>query len=259
MKPPTVILGEMTNPEVESFLKEHHTVIVPVGSTEQHGPHGPLATDTIVPMEIARRIAPQVGAVVGPPVTYGLSYPHLGFTGVVSLRQSTFAALIEDLCENYARMGFRRIVFLNGHWDNTHPIAYACANAAEQMPLGARAFPITYWDSMNAEETEEFRVLHANRSEMSAVMAINPQLVDMEVANVELPPFPDYAAPAAAHTAFFYPNPGSIKWATQSGTWGDARDSSVEFGQRFLDVVCASVIRLLGEIEQAFAAMPARP
>jgi creatinine amidohydrolase len=258
MKPPTVFLGEMTNPELEAFLKEHQTVIVPVGSTEQHGPHGPLATDTLVPSEIARRIAPQVGAVVGPAVTYGLSYPHIGFTGVVSLRQSTFAALIEDLCANYARMGFRRIIFLNGHWDNTHPIAYACANAAERMPADARAFPITYWESMNSAETAEFFVLHANRSETSAVLAINPDLVDMEVANVELPPFPDYAAPAAAHTAFFYPNPGSIKWATKSGTWGDARDASVEFGQRFLDVVCASVVRLLNDIERAFAAMPAR-
>ena len=73
MKPSTVFLGEMTNPELEAFLREHHTVIVPVGSTEQHGPHGPLATDTLVPAEIGRRIALQAGAVVGPPVTYGLS------------------------------------------------------------------------------------------------------------------------------------------------------------------------------------------
>ena len=49
MKPPTVFLGEMTNPEVEAFLKTHHTVIVPTGSTEQHGPHGPLLTDVLIP------------------------------------------------------------------------------------------------------------------------------------------------------------------------------------------------------------------
>jgi creatinine amidohydrolase len=258
MKPPTVFLGEMTNPEVEAFLADHHVVLIPTGSTEQHGPHGPLATDTIVPTEIARRIAPALGAVVGPPVTYGLSYPHAGFTGVVSLRQSTFAALIEDLCENYARMGFRRIVFLNGHWDNTYPIAYACANAAERLPAGTRAFPITYWDSMNAEETGEFFILHANRSETSAVLAIDADLVDMDVANAELPPFPEASAPTAVHTAFFYPNPGSIKWASKSGTWGDARDASVEFGERFLDVLTTSVVRLFNDIERTFAAMPDR-
>ena len=73
-------------------------MIVPVGSTEQHGPHGPLLTDALVPTEVARRVAPQVGAVVAPTVNYGLSYPHMGFTGVVYLRIPTFMALIEDLC-----------------------------------------------------------------------------------------------------------------------------------------------------------------
>ena len=86
MKRPTVFLGEMTNPEAEAFLREHHTVIVPTGSTEQHGPHGPLLTDMLVPREVARRVAPRVGAAVAPPITYSLSYPHVGFAGVVHLR-----------------------------------------------------------------------------------------------------------------------------------------------------------------------------
>ena len=59
MKPPTVFLGEMTNPEVEAFLKTHHTVIIPTGATEQHGPHGPLLTDVLIPQEVARRVAPR--------------------------------------------------------------------------------------------------------------------------------------------------------------------------------------------------------
>ena len=98
MKPPTVFLGEMTNPEVEAFLRTHHTVIIPTGATEQHGPHGPLLTDVLIPQEIARRVAPKIGAVVAPPINYALSYPHVGFTGLVHIRISTFMALIEDLC-----------------------------------------------------------------------------------------------------------------------------------------------------------------
>ena len=70
MKPPTVFLGEMTSPEVEAFLREHDTVIVPTGSTEQHGPHGPLLTDVLIPQEVARRVAPRVGAAVAPPINY---------------------------------------------------------------------------------------------------------------------------------------------------------------------------------------------
>ena len=62
MKSATVFLGEMTNPEVEAFLEKHHTVIIPTGATEQHGPHAPLLTDVLIPQEIARRVAPQIGA-----------------------------------------------------------------------------------------------------------------------------------------------------------------------------------------------------
>ena len=262
MKPPTVFLGEMTDPEVEAFLAEHQTVIVPVGSTEQHGPHAPLLTDVIVPQEIARRVAPVVGAVVAPTVNYGLSYPHVGFTGVVHVRIPTFMALIEDLSVSLSAIGFRRIVFLNGHYDNTYAIAYACANAAERMAAGTRAFPINYWDGMTPTEAAEFfdpsNGLHANRGETSAVLAIRPELVDMDRANAEMPPFPDVTSPAPVHTAFFFSAPGSVHRATRSGTWGDARGASPEFGERYLQVVVNSTVRILDDIERTFEAMPPR-
>ena len=262
MKPSTVFLGEMTNPEVEAFLREHQTVIVPTGSTEQHGPHGPLLTDVLVPQEVARRAAPRVGAVVAPPINYALSYPHVGFTGVVHIRVQTFMALIEDLCVSFADAGFRRIVFLNGHYDNTYAIAYACAAARERLPADAVTFPINYWDGMTAEESAEFfgpsAGLHANRGETSAVLAIDPNLVDMERANAEMPPFPDVSSQAPVHTAFFFSAPGSVHRATHSGTWGDARESTPEFGERYLEVVTEATIRILDDIERTFAAMPAR-
>jgi len=262
MKPPTVFLGEMTNPEVEAFLRDHTTVIVPTGSTEQHGPHGPLLTDVLVPQEVARRIAPRVGALVAPTINYALSYPHIGFAGVVHLRIPTFMALVEDLCASLATIGFTRIVFLNGHYDNTYAIAYACANAAGRMAPGVHAFPINYWDGMTPAQAAEFfdanTGLHANRSETSAVLAINPALVDMDRANAEMPPFPAVSSPAAVHTAFFFSAPGSVHRATRSGTWGDARKATAEFGERYLQVVAESTVRLLGEIEQTFEAMPER-
>ena len=252
----------MTNPEVEAFLKEHETVIVPTGSTEQHGPHGPLLTDAIVPTEVGRRVAERIGALVGPPINYALSYPHVGFTGVVHIRVATFMALIEDLCASYASIGFKRIVFLNGHYDNTYAIAYACATAAERMPAGVTAFPVNYWDGMTAEEAGEFfgptTGLHANRGETSAVMAINADLVDLDAANAELPPFPEVTNQAPVHTAFFFSAPGSVHRASHSGTWGDARESSVEYGQRYLDVVTDATVRVLDDIERTFAAMPPR-
>lgn len=262
MKPPTVFLGEMTNPEVEAFLREHETVIVPTGSTEQHGPHGPLLTDVLVPQEVARRVAPRVGALVAPPINYALSYPHVGFTGVVHIRIPTFMALIEDLCVSLAAVGFRRIIFLNGHYDNTYAIAYACAAARERLADDVVTFPINYWDGMSADEAAEFfgpdTGLHANRGETAAVLAINPDLVDMENANAEMPPFPEVTSPAPVHTAFFFSAPGSVHRATHSGTWGDAREATPEFGERYLEVVTEATVRMLDDIDRTFAAMPQR-
>lgn len=264
MKPPTVFLGEMTNPEVEAFLKTGHTVIIPTGATEQHGPHAPLLTDVLIPQEVARRVAPRVNAVVAPPINYALSYPHVGFTGLVHIRIPTFMALVEDLCAAFAAAGFKRIIFLNGHYDNTYAIAYACANAADRLGKDVKAFPINYWDGMTPEDSAEFfgmdKGLHANAAETSAVMAINPALVDLEKANAEFPPFPKFtvANTAPVHTAFFFTSPGSVYWATKSGTWGDARQSSAEIGERYIEVGVRSTLAVLDNIERTFAAMPPR-
>lgn len=263
MKPPTVFLGEMTTLEVEAFLKKHQTVIIPTGATEQHGPHGPLLTDVLIPNEVARRAAPKIGAVVAPPINYALSYPHVGFTGLVHIQIPTFMALVEDLCASFASIGFTRIVFLNGHYDNTLAIAYACAAAAPRMPKGVRAFPLNYWDGMSAEETKEFfdleTGLHANEAETSAVLAINPDLVDMDKANKEMPNFPPFKVnPAAVHAAFFFSQPGSVYRATKSGTWGDARKSTAATGERFIEAGVRSTIACLENIDEAFKHMPPR-
>lgn len=263
MKPPTVFLGEMTNTEVEAFLREHHTVIVPTGSTEQHGPHAPLLTDVLIPKEIARRVAPTVGAVVAPPINYALSYPHVGFKGLVHIRIPTFMALVEDLCASFAAVGFKRIVFLNGHYDNTYAIAYACANAADRLPEGVQAFPVNYWDGMPADVAAQYvslaKGMHANAAETSAIMAIDANLVDMEKANAEFPPFPDFTvASGPVHTAFFFSAPRSVYRATKSGTWGDARDATREMGDAYLEAGVASTLAVLENIERTFQAMPPR-
>lgn len=262
MKSPTVFLGEMTSPQVEAYLADHDAVIVPTGSTEQHGPHGPLLTDALVATEVARRAAPRVEALVAPTLNYGLSYPHAGFTGLVQIRIPTFMALVEDVAVSLATAGFRRIVFLNGHYDNTYAIAYACANAAERLPAGTRAFPINYWDGLTPEESAEFfgpgTGLHANRGETSAMLVINPDAVDMANATAEFPPFPEVTNAPPVHTAFFFSAPGSIHRATRSGAWGDARESTPEFGERYLAVCTESTVRVLGDIERTFEAMPPR-
>jgi creatinine amidohydrolase len=261
MKPQTVFLGEMTTLEVENFLKKHQMVIIPVGATEQHGPHCALLTDVLIPQEVARRAAPTLGALVAPPVNYALSYPHVGFTGLVHIQIPTFMALIEDLARAFAAVGFKRIVFLNGHYDNTYALAYACANAAYHLPKDVRAFPINYWDGMPAEVAGKYTSLekgmHANAAETGAILRINPDLVDMDKANSEFPPFPEFTVnPGGVHTAFFFSSPGSVFRATKSGTWGDATKATPELGEAYLADSVTSTIAVLENIEKTFEAMP---
>jgi creatinine amidohydrolase/Fe(II)-dependent formamide hydrolase-like protein len=265
MKRETVLLGELSEPQIEAFVNGGgDTVLVPVGATEQHGPHSPLATDTLLASEVSRRVSERIGAVAAPPVPYALSYPHVGFRGVVHLRLATFCALIEDLCACFATMGMRRIVFLNAHYDNTYAIAHACAGAAERMPEGVRAFPVNYWDALTEEEHARWQGgeagLHANRAETSGVMAIDEGLVDPVLFNRELPPFPPSRVrnPGAVHTAFFFSTPGSVHRATRSGTWGDANGSSAAEGEEYIEAGVRSTILLLEEIDATFAAMPPR-
>jgi creatinine amidohydrolase/Fe(II)-dependent formamide hydrolase-like protein len=80
----------------------------------------------------------------------------------------------------------------------------------------------------------------------------------MEAANAEMPPFPEMTNQAPVHTAFFFSAPGSVYRASHSGTWGDARQATPEFGERYLTVVTDATVRVLGEIEASFEAMPPR-
>ena len=138
------------------------------------------------------------------------------------------------------------------------------ATAAERMPKGTKAFPVNYWDALSEAEVAEFsglkNGLHANLAETSAVMAINPDLVDLDKAVPEFPPFPEFTVPniGAVHSAFFFSNPGSVHWATKSGTWGDPRKATAQAGERYLQAGVRSTLALLDNIERTFAAMPPR-
>lgn len=259
MKPPTVFLDQMTNLELENFLQHGKTVFIPVGATEQHGPHAPLGTDVFLPREIAKRVALQLGhAVVAPAVPYTLSYPHEGFVGEFSLSIETFMAVIRELAISFGKAGFKRIIFLNGHFDNTYALAYACAQAAPNLPADAKAFPLNHWDGYNREQMQEFG-MHAGQGETSMVMAINPDWVDVEKLNVEHPRFPESKTQSPAlHTAFFFSSPGSVYRISKSGTWGDARESSAEKGETYLEWGVRSVTDLLDDMERMFTETPVR-
>ena len=129
----------MTWMEVEAYLNEHRGIIVPVGSTEQHGPIGLIGTDAICPEVIADRAAETLGCVVAPTVSIGMAQHHLAFPGSIALRPSTLMALVEDLVLSLARNGFERFYFLNGHGGNISTLSAAFSEiyASKSLAVGS--------------------------------------------------------------------------------------------------------------------------
>lgn len=116
-----------TWPEIEAHLGRSTGLILPIGSTEQHGPNGLIGTDAICPEHIAFGVAERIGALVAPTQSIGVAQHHLGFPGSLTLRPSTLIAVLRDTVASLARHGFRHVYVFNGHGGNVATIQAAFA------------------------------------------------------------------------------------------------------------------------------------
>jgi creatinine amidohydrolase len=137
-----MILGLSTWVEIQAWLAHSQTVVIPIGSNEQHGPTGLLGTDWLCP-EIIAHEAHKIGGdiLVAPTFNIGMAQHHLGFPGTISLRPSTFQAAIGDWVGSLSRHGFRKIYFLNGHGGNTASIEAAFSEIYAAYSFGAKPCP----------------------------------------------------------------------------------------------------------------------
>jgi len=104
--------------EVETYLKQSQGIILPIGSTEQHGPTGLIGTDAICAEAIARGVGDATHALVGPTINVGMALHHTAFPGSMSLRPSTLMLVLRDYVTSLAKMGFTHFCFINGHGGN---------------------------------------------------------------------------------------------------------------------------------------------
>jgi creatinine amidohydrolase len=255
--PRSIFMPEMTNLEVQDYLdRGGGTIIVPVGSTEDHGDHGPLWTDVYIPIEVAKRAAPELDALVGPPIPFGIAHDHRGAAGVVHVRLDTFVSVLRDVCRSLADVGFSRIVLLNGHYCNSHAMEFAVAQFFDELPEGVRVYPFPYWAGMRPEEAEQYLSgsagIHANVGETSAVLAINPELCDMERARDFFPELPELRTGfLAILDPLFLSTPGSF-WSLLEeggGVWGKPSESTAEKGEQFLTWGATAVLNLVRDMD----------
>lgn len=240
------MLDDLTWTAVRERLDAGATrLIVLLGSTENHGPHAPLGTDTIIARGVGWRLAERLDALATPPLPFGFAAQHRSYPGSVSLGNRTLATVLCEVVEGYAEQGFDQFVFLSGHGGNRVAIDLAISELADTLPsatlVHARMLTIQTGASLQARveaaygaPLTEFWGAHGGEQETSAVLAERPELVRLE------------AAPAPIDvTAYLHAtrDPAvtrverSVARFTEHGTWGDARSATAEQGRLFLDAV----------------------
>lgn len=138
-------LHRMTWPEVEAYLKTKTGLIVPIGSTEQHGPNGPIGTDVICPEHVAIKVGAADQVIVAPTIAFGMAQHHLAFPGTMSLKPATLLLVLKDLIQSLAGHGFDRIYFLNGHGGNIATVTAAFSEIYADMGESAPKLKLHNW------------------------------------------------------------------------------------------------------------------
>jgi len=199
------------------------TAILPTGATEQHGPHLPLNLDYLCAQGIAWGVSEKTGIPVLPALPFGHSGGHLGFPGNLSLRPETFQKVIEELSEWTYNMGFRQLVFLNGHLPNIFPLQCAVVNllvAHSDFQLKA----LNWWDitpelSKKMFGDNSYGFPHGNLVETALMRYLRDDLVDMPHAT---------SVPGQNKKLFFS---YLIRNLTRTGHLGDPSPSTVAIGE----------------------------
>ena len=229
--------------EVDTYLEQRQAIIVPIGSTEQHGPNGLLGTDSLTAEHIAWAAGAKAEVLVGPTITVGMAQHHLGFPGTVSLRPSTLLALIVDYVRSLTVNGFDRFYFLNGHGGNAATITAAFSELYADTSfarVGANQPTLrlglqNWWAGPRVRKTSAKHFSgkegsHATPSEISLTYFLFPEAT--KNVSIEPPTAPTGRIRDAQHYRARYPD-GRIG--------SDPREANADVGGELFDAAVADV------------------
>ena len=240
---------DLRAPELRALAEADAIVIIPVGSTEQHGPHLPVQVDARLAAEVANRAAARISehrsVVVAPTVWCGLAEHHMAFGATITLDFATFHALIRCVCESIQRHGFRRLALLNGHGGNIKALDVIAGELKRE--LGIAVVSATYWTVERVARAfgeildEQPGVAHACEAETSMMLALEPALVDREeMARV------DGGIRSLSASGGLYRFRGFDEM-TESGVMGVPAAATAEKGERLLAAAAEGVAEALLE------------
>ncbi len=234
----TVRLGELSWPEFAERVKAGAVLLVPIGATEQHGRHMPLSVDAIIPQAICEAVAHRCGGIVAPVIPYGnRSQPRSGggpaFPGTINLSAATCAALLRDVLAELFRHGVRRIVVVNGHYENIWPSIEAIEGLLDRLGRdgtdGLKIVRVDHWEMIKPATLARIfpdgypgiELEHASVIETSIMLALRPDLVHLERAA--------HDGPARFKPYDLYPGP--VREVPASGVLSLTEGSSEEKGR----------------------------
>ena len=175
----SVWMQELTWEDIQEYLHQDDLVIIPVGSTEQHGPAGPLGLDSYVAIALAEDTAKKTNTLVTPPLWFGDSLHHLDFPGTISLSPQTLTSVVKDIIRSLARHGFKKIIIINGHkGTNLAALRIACRTIhQDEHPETLLALVDPLYLSKGIAQIRNFNEHHAGELEISQVWYKYPNLI----------------------------------------------------------------------------------
>jgi creatinine amidohydrolase len=201
---PLVQLHLQIWPEVEAYLRTSRGIILPIGSTEQHGPMGLIGTDAICAEIIARGVGETAKALVGPTIGVGMAQHHMAFPGSVTLRPSTLIAALRDIVASLAVHGFGRFYLINGDGGNIATInaAFSEIYMARSMAPAGNLSPVkcrlrNWWEAeavaaLSKELYGNAEGSHATPSEVAVTQFAHPDAIKRAALDPPIAPRGDF-------------------------------------------------------------------